>query len=310
MEVNKINESFLSADGKHRIHYFIYRPEGAVKGVLQISHGMCEHIGRYQDFALFLAQNGFVVYAHDHLGHGQSVQSEGELGFFGEDGGWNYLVEDLHQMTKIAKCEYPFHKFFLLGHSMGSFIARLYFMKYGSQLDGLILSGTSGGNKMLNIGLAFTDMQIRLKGPKHRSDTIQKMMFGSYNRRYQEVRTESDWISRDTSVVDAYRSDPLCTFTFTNAAFKDLLTMLKMVSDERWAFSVPKDVPIYLISGDMDPVGGFGAGVKRVHDRLLEAGVGEVKIKLYPEGRHEMLNETNRTEVYYDLLNWFLEKTE
>ena len=308
MEINKTNESFLSSNGVNRISYFVYRPTENIKGILQISHGMCEHIERYQDFAMFMAQNGFVVYGHDHLGHGHSVKSKEELGYFGEDSGWKYLVEDLYQMSKIARREYPFHKLFLLGHSMGSFIARLYFMKYGKGIDGLILSGTSGGNRMLNMGLMLADIQIRLKGTRHRSDKLQKLMFGSYNRRYPEVRTDSDWISSDPAVVDAYLRDELNTFVFTNAGFRDLMTMLKMGSDDRWARTVPKNIPVFLLSGDMDPVGDYGAGVKKVYDRLLEAGAEDVKIKLYSGGRHEMLNEVNRTDVYYDILNWLLEK--
>ena len=308
MNVDKTNETFLSSNGVDRVHYFVYRPTANIKGVLQISHGMCEHIERYQDFAAFLAQNGFVVYAHDHLGHGHTAKDKEHLGYFGDKNGWQYMVEDLYQVTKLARMEYPFHKVFLLGHSMGSFITRLYMMKYGSKVDGVILSGTSGGHQLNNVGLAVVDLWIKVKGPLYRSKTKYKMLFGNYNKRYPHVNTNSDWISRDPLIVESYIKDEYNTFTFTNAGFKDLMTMLKMVSDERWAFAVPKDVPVYLFAGDMDPVGDYGTGVKKVYDRLAKAGVQNLKIKLYPEGRHEMLNEINRREVYYDVLNWMMER--
>ncbi len=308
MEINRTDESFLSSNGKTRIHYFVYRPSGHVKAVVQISHGMCEHIDRYQHFALYLAENGYVVYGHDHLGHGASVESKNDLGYFGDESGWEYLVEDVYEVTKIARREYPGRKIFLLGHSMGSFIARLYLMKYGKKLSGIILSGTSGGHQLNNVGLAVVDLWIRVRGKRYRSNTLKKMMFGDYNKRYPVIRTPNDWISRDVSVVDAYNKDELNTFVFTAAGFKDLMTMLKMVSDARWADSVPKDVPVFLLSGDMDPVGDYGRGVKKVYDRLLDAGVKDVKIKLYPGGRHEMLNEINRDEVYRDILDWLEEK--
>lgn len=181
-------------------------------------------------------------------------------------------------------------------------------MKYGSKVDGVILSGTSGGHQLNNVGLAVVDLWIKVKGPLYRSKTIDKMLFGNYNKRYPHVNTNSDWISRDPLIVESYIKDEYNTFTFTNAGFKDLMTMLKMVSDERWAFAVPKDVPVYLFAGDMDPVGDYGTGVKKVYDRLAKAGVQNLKIKLYPEGRHEMLNEINRREVYYDVLNWMMER--
>ena len=310
MIVNRTDESFLSSDGKNRIHYFVYRPSGQIKGVVQISHGMCEHIGRYEDFAAYLSKQGFAVYGHDHLGHGCSAPDKHDLGFFGEDFGWQHLVDDVYEITKIAKREYPMHKIFLIGHSMGSFIARLYFMKYGKNLSGLILSGTSGGNQLNNVGLVLTDFMIKTKGKRHRSKLLKKMMFGNYNKRYSEHRTENDWISRDNEIVDTYNADEYCTFTFTNAAVKDLLTMLKMISDDCWAESVPKEVPVFLLSGDMDPVGDYGKGVKKVYERLRNAGVKEVSLKLYPGGRHEMLNETNRSEVYADILSWLNEKAE
>ena len=219
-----------------------------------------------------------------------------------------YLVDDVYEMTRIARREYPCQKLFLLGHSMGSFIARLYLMKYGKNLSGIILSGTSGGHQLNNIGLAVVDLWIRVRGKRYRSNTLKKMMFGDYNKRYPVTRTPNDWISRDVSVVDAYNRDELNTFVFTAAGFRDLMTMLKMVSDVRWAGAVPKDVPVFLLSGDMDPVGDYGNGVKKVYDRLLDAGVRDVKIKLYPGGRHEMLNEINRDEVYQDILDWLEKK--
>jgi len=310
MSINKTEETFLSTNGKTRIHYVTYQPDEAVKGVVQLTHGMCEHIGRYEKFALFLAENGYAVYGHDHLGHGQSVASKEDLGYFGEQDGWKYLVDDLYEMTKIISREYPNRPIFLFGHSMGSFISRLYFAKYGEKLSGIILSGTSGSNPLTGIGLSVVGIWRKTKGDRYRSKTLKKMVFGDYNKRFTSPRTPNDWLSRDPSVVDAYNRDPFSTFIFTVGGFRDLLTMLQKISDKSWASSVPKNIPMFLLSGDMDPVGSYGKGVMEVHDRLLDAGVDEVKIKLYPDGRHEMLNELNRQEVYADILAWLSEKTE
>lgn len=309
-EINKTEAYFFSTDGLHRIHYVTYCPVGTVKGVVQLTHGMCDHIGRYDGFALFLAKNGYAVYGHDHLGHGGSVTEPEDFGYFGEQSGWRYLVDDLYEVTKIIQREYPNQPIFLFGHSMGSFVSRLYLSRYGEELSGLILSGTCGKLPAVGAGLSVIKLWIKTRGKRYRSKTLKKMIFGDYNKRLTSPRTPNDWVSRDPAVVDAYNKDPLNTFIFTAVGFRDLLTMMKQISQPHWYESVPKTVPIFLVSGRMDPVGNYGRGIIEVHGRLLDAGVDEVQIKLYPEGRHEMLNELNREEVYADLLAWLDPKTE
>ncbi len=310
IRLNQIEDTFLSANGVTDIHYIACHPTGAVKGVVQLTHGMCEHIARYQEWIDFLAKNGYAVYGHDHLGHGRSVSDESELGFFGEQSGCHYLVEDLHTVTEKIRETYPTQPIFLLGHSMGSFVSRLYLARYGNEVQGVLLSGTCGKIPLSKMGLSLVRLWINTKGKRYRSKTLKKMIFGDYNKRLSSPRTPNDWLSRDPAAVDAFNRDPLSGFIFTNVAFRDLLTMIERISADRWFEEIPKNVPILLFSGEMDPVGNYGAGVRKLHRRLLDAGVDEVRIRIYPEGRHEMLRELNRDEVYQDILSWLEEHSD
>lgn len=295
---------FLSTDGHSRIAYRLYTPEGFDPiGVVQISHGMSEHIARYDEFARYLCEQGYAVCGNDHLGHGESAPALDALGYFAPENGWDFLVRDLKGLTEIMKERFPELPYFLLGHSMGSFLARMYLTRYGDELSGAMISGTTGPNPGASAGSALAKLIQKKKGGRFRSSMIDRLAFGTYNARCSEKRTKFDWLSREQSVVDDYIEDPYCGFLFTVSAFIDLFSLIGMISQKEWARAVPKRLPILLMSGDQDPVGEYGKGIRVVYKRLVEQNC-SVRMKLYPGGRHEMLNETNRQQVYQDVLRF------
>jgi alpha-beta hydrolase superfamily lysophospholipase len=233
---------------------------------------MNEYMGRYEDFARFLTQNGFIVCGNDHTGHGKSIGKDG-YGYFGDGDGGSILVADVRAMNELVKQRYPGLGVIMLGHSMGSFICRSYITKYGEELDGIILSGTAGPNPLTGIGLVLSRVIMLFKGPKHASPFLLNMAFGHYNDRYPEKHSPFDWISRDQTVIDRYAADEMCTFLFTSKGYHDLLRLLSEISSKRWAGGVPKDKPYLIFSGSMDPVGDFSKGVNTVCSRMKAAGV-------------------------------------
>ncbi len=276
---------------------------GSIKGVVQISHGMAEYSNRYSRFALELCKAGYAVFISDHVGHGSSVENKEMLGFFGEENGEETFIDDLKTLTDIAKSEYPNLPFFMLGHGMGSLIARKYTAKYGYLLDGVIYSGTSGENPALGVGILLANTMIKQNGPMHRSEVLDTIAFGSYNRKTQK-RTECDWATRDEAEVDKFIADELCGYKYTVSGMKVLFTTLKQVTTRRWYNTIPLSMPIFLISGSKDPVGDYGKGVKEVYKNLKKTGHKNVSMKLYEDARHEILNEINRDEVYNDIIEW------
>ncbi len=276
---------------------------GSIKGIVQISHGMAEYSNRYSRFAFELCKAGYAVFISDHVGHGSSVESKEMLGFFGEEKGEETFIDDLKTLTDIAKSEYPNLPFFMLGHGMGSLIARKYTAKYGYLLDGVIYSGTSGENPALGVGLMLANAMIKQNGPMHRSDVLDTIAFGAYNRKTQK-RTECDWATRDEAEVDKFIADELCGYKYTVSGMKVLFTTLKQVTTRRWFNTVPLSMPIFLISGSMDPVGDYSKGVKETYKNLKKTGHKNVSMKIYEGARHEILNETNREEVYADIIEW------
>ncbi len=294
---------YPSTNGTDTIVAKIWQPDFQAQGIVQISHGMCEYIDRYAGFAEFLTENGFIVCANNHLGHGASAASQKQLGYFAKRGGEKFLVDDLHTLTNMMKIKYPDLPILLFGHSMGSFIARNYVTKYGKELSAVIFCGTSGPNPRARAGKKLAALECRRHGEQYRSSWLQHLAFHAYNRRNAR-RTKFDWLSRDEKVVDQYLADPYCDFTFTASAFEDLFTLLLQCSDPEWFSTYPKTLPTLLISGDMDPVGDYGKGVSYVYKTLISAGVRDVRMKLYEGARHELLNEINRQEVYEDILQW------
>ena len=279
-----------------------------VKGIVQICHGMAEHLERYEEFIDFLTSSGYVVFIHDHLGHGKSVKNDDELGFFGEKDGYKTLVSDVKLVTDLAKDKYPELPVFLFGHSMGSFIARYYTQLYSAGIKGAVFCGTAGPNPGAKVGVMLANMIIKQKGSHYRSKLIDKIAFGSYNKKCRPQRTPFDWLTKDNAIVDKYIDDKYCGFLFTAAGYRDLFNLLLTVNRPEWFTSFNNDFSVFLIAGEDDPVGSYGAGVKKVYDSLVSAGHNNVGMKLYPGDRHEILNETDKKNVFADVLMW-LEKT-
>lgn len=298
------SSSFRSSDKAHDIAYYVVFPTGAVRGVVQIAHGMAEHFERYNAFADFLAERGFVVCGEDHLGHGRSAASEEDYGYFSEINGWENVVKDMFKLTKIMKKNYPEVPYFLLGHSMGSFLARAYVTRYSKHLDGVVFSGTSGGVGGTSAMLTLLDAVKLFKGDKHKSKLFDKLAFGGYNKKITERNSDFDWLTRDTSIVAKYCNDKRCGFTFTLNGFENLSKLLWYVSNDKWFKTYPKTLPTYLVSGACDPVGNYGKGVLKVFNEL-NLNDCTVEMKIYKDARHEVLNEINKDEVYADLLDFF-----
>ncbi|MEG0769738.1 MAG: alpha/beta hydrolase [Ruthenibacterium sp.] len=305
-KVTKDTVRYKSANGTDEIVGYYYTCEEIKpKAVLQISHGMCEYIGRYDAFADYMAQHGYAVCGNDHLGHGETSRGEGGVdGYFADKDGRKYVLQDLHRMNCLASKRFPGLPILLLGHSMGSFFARLYAGTYPETIQGLILSGTGGPNPLGGIGMVLTSLIGKIRGTQHRSKLVHNMAFGAYLKKIDKPSTVYDWISRDKEIVDTYSKDPKCTYTFTVSAFHELMATLKAVNAPAWAQKLHKDLPVYLFSGAMDPVGDYGKGVQSVCAQMQDAGLTDVSLRLYEGGRHEMLNETNRTDVYADVLAW------
>lgn len=297
--------TFPSVSGLADIHCASYLPEnGEIKAVLQVAHGMAEHLERYEKFARVLCENGIALYINDHLGHGGSVKNDNELGYFGEKDGWKNFVEDCHELTKIAKSENPNKPYIFFGHSMGSFVARAYSFKYAAEIDGAVYCGTAGPNPAAGAGIAVAKLVTKLKGDHYRSKVIDKMGFGTYNSKF-EGRTAFDWLSRDDFEVDKYMADKYCGFLFTAPGYCDLFSILKFVSSDEWFSGLSKELPVLVISGAMDPVGGYSKGVNQVCDTLAVKGKTNVKKILYPDGRHEILNESACFDkVCSDVVSW------
>ncbi len=299
----KRNIWFESADGRSKIAGYFYE-DPAVKPfcVLQISHGMCEFIERYEDFAQFLTAQGVAVCGNDHIGHGASVAESEDFGYFSEKDGRRFALADLTTMNKKAHEAYPGLPLVLLGHSMGSFFARKYAAEYPETIDGLIISGTAGPNPLAGMGIALTSFLSRVKGPRYRSRFVAGLATGSYLKRIELPNTAYDWISSDVDIVSAYAADPRCTFLFTVNGYHELFCALRDVSSPAWAVAIPKEMPVLMIQGAADPVGDYGKGTEKVRHWLHGAGVKNLTYKTYPGMRHEVLNEVGRQQVYDDVL--------
>ncbi len=298
---------FDSRDGKSRIHAVRYRPEdaGQIRCILQVVHGMAEYVERYEEFAAYLVERGFVVTGDDHLGHGKSVGEGGKQGYFCERDPATVLVRDVHRLKKLTEELYPGVPYVLMGHSMGSFITRNYLCRYGTGISGAVIMGTGMQPKaVLDMARLVAGIQRLFCGSGHVSRLLDRLAFGGYGRGITDRRTAFDWLSRDRERVDRYIADPMCGFTFTVNGFGALFELvLRLYSPENLA-AVPRELPVFMVSGDADPVGDYGKGVRRAYDSLVAAGLTDIRLKLYPGGRHELLNETNRSQVMQDICRW------
>ena len=305
----KINyaEQLFTTDDNIDIHYRSWLPENP-KAILQVAHGMAEHSGRYKHFAEFMASNGYGVYASDHRGHGQTAKTPDRLGHLADTDGWKKAINDMHQLTTIIKENEGNTPIFLLGHSMGSLLARAYTYTYYNEINGLIISGTSGNQGLLgDIGLWIARRQKKQQASK----LMDWLLFGVYDIQsiFKNCTLKKfSWISRDREIVEAYKNDDFCSFICTGQFYVDLLGGVLIANNRENLTSLPADFPILICSGDRDPVGNYGKGVKQVYNDMLAAGLRDVTCKLYKGGRHEMLNEINRESVYTDILQWLNNK--
>ena len=264
---------------------------------------MCEDIRRYEPMARFCAAHGIALTGNDHLGHGESA-APGEYGHYGEPGGRYYLLQDLHRMNEHLHQEFPGLPVFLYGHSMGSFYARWYAERWPETIAGLIISGTAGPQLLHTVGQGIATVLAAVRGPRTVSPFMVRANMGGYCKRIPGAKSPNAWLTRDEAVVRAYDADPLCAFPFTLGSYREMLAAIHHVNRARWARSVDKNLPILLISGAEDPVGGYGEGVRKVWAMLGDAGVKDLTCETFEGARHELHNEWNREEVFDYVLHW------
>lgn len=297
-------EFYMDSCGKGKIRCCQWSPEGAPKAIIQIVHGIAEHIDRYEDFASFLNRNGILVVAEDHMGHGKSIGVEGIQGYF--HGGWFSAVEDTYALLKKTMGEFPGVPYILFGHSMGSFMARTILIRHpDSGIYAAIISGTAWQeDRLLSVAKPLSRFVCGKNKEQKPSKFLQKLMFGSYNGKIKKPRTAYDWLTRDESIVDAYITDPLCGFVASAGLARDMLEGIDFIQQPENMAKMDPKLPVLFISGREDPVGGYGEGVKLAASKFSDSGMVNVSAKFYSECRHELLNELNKEEVYNGILNW------
>lgn len=303
MSFSKREMKVKSTDGIHTLSGVIYVPDGEIKGIFHLVHGMTEYIGRYDRLMSDIAKNGFVCFGYDNLGHGHTARDDSELGFIAHKDGWKYLAEDTNVFESKVRTLYPEKRMIVMGHSMGSFIVRTAAEKYGKAYDRLIICGTGGPNPAAGLGLLLTDIIRLMRGEKYVSKAVNSIAFGAYNKKFEHI-SKYDWITKDRDVIAKYEADKYCTFSFTVSAMHDLVKLNKVCNRKKWFYNLPKDLPVMLISGSDDPVGGYGKGVTKVYKGLKSAGLNDVTLKLYKDCRHEIHNGTCRDEVASDILEF------
>jgi len=300
--------TYPSADGVHAIQAVEWVPDGAVRGVIQIVHGLSEYMGRYGHVARFFNDCGYVVCGGDHLGHGKTVD-DGKYGYFADADGWDFVVRDVYRLRQLEGERWSGVPYVLLGHSMGSFLVRECLIRWPGLADRAVLSGTGQEPApVVAAGKAVAGALCRTKGPRYVSPLVIALSLGGYNKAFQPNRTPADWISRDEGVVDAYVRDPLCRFLPTVSMFRDMMGGLQFIGSPGNLKKMNAALPVYFMSGERDPVGAMGKGVDKVAGMFRKAGCTNITVKLYPGARHELFNEINKEEVLADLLNW-LEET-
>lgn len=302
--------TFDSRDGQTKVHAVKWIPDGEKPVcILQIIHGMAEHIDRYEEFASFLADKGILVVGDDHLGHGKTAGDHGTYGYFCKDDPATVLVRDEHRLKKTIQEQYKGIPYLILGHSMGSFIARNYLIRYGTGIDGAIIMSTGMQPKStLLAAKAVTSVMKLFLGGKHVSKMVDKMAFGSYNKRIDNPKTDFDWLSVNPVNVENYIEDPLCGFVFTLNGFSTLFELILRLHDRRQLEKMPKALPVLFVAGDADPVGNYGKAVEEVYQSFKQIGMQNVSMKLYQNGRHEILNEDNRQDIYEDIYRFLLQR--
>jgi alpha-beta hydrolase superfamily lysophospholipase len=302
-----VGDTTFTLDTRDGVPVTVHRwlPDGEVRGVINLAHGMAEHAARYARFAAAANERGLAVYAEDHRGHGETARTEDELGHFADERGWALVLDDLHRVTERARAEHPDVPLVLLGHSMGSFLAQQYLFTFPDELDAVVLSGTNGpAGPVADAGALVARAERRRLGRRGRSTLLDQLTFGAYNKPYEPSRTRFDWLSRDPEEVDRYVADPWCGFIATTQFYIDLLSGVRLIGQvDRIREGARPDLPVYIFAGTDDPVGGE-KGIGKLLDLYEAGGLYDVTHRLYPGGRHEMLNESNRDEVTDDVLGW------
>lgn len=295
---------WYASQGMGKIHGHRWLPQGEPKAVLQIVHGIAEFVERYDEFARYLTGLGYVVVAEDHMGHGQSINGGGIRGYF--HGGWFAAVEDTYRLLQDTKAQYPNIPYVLFGHSMGSFMARTILCRYpDSGISAAIVCGTSWQPAFALPALCKTMELVCSRGDETKpNQTLQNLVFGSYNRKVEHPRTPYDWLSRDADIVDAYIAHPLCGFTASAGLLRDLVQGIHFVEQPNHLAAMRKNLPVFFIAGGDDPVGNYGKGVQKTAEAFRKAGLTDVSVRIYPLCRHEILNEINRQEIFEDISQW------
>ncbi|MGX7417304.1 alpha/beta hydrolase [Carnobacterium gallinarum] len=294
---------YPSNSGQNEIFATSWQPETDPLAILQISHGMAEFIERYQNFAEFLAKQGFFVVGNDHLGHGRSAGHPNNYGYFSDGNSKEHIVEDIKALHDLVKADYPTLPYFLMGHSMGSFIVRNYLQKYGDSVDGAILMGTSGPKPELEFLLPLLKVLNRV-APHKRNPLVDQLAFGKFKTYFVEGDSDFNWLSKNQENVKWYENHHQTGFIFTNNGFLTLFSLLNAGTKAGWAKTIPKKLPILVISGEDDPVGDMGKGIRKVFHELEEMQFSDITFCSYPEMRHEILMEENASLVYADILDW------
>ncbi len=302
MRFAKVEHKTASADGVHTLNGVIYVPIGTVRATVQIIHGLCEHIGLYDEFMSALAEHGYACFMHDQLGHGNTAANKDELGFYAEENGDRLLIEDARRFALEFLPDYEGVAHYIFGHSMGSFIARLIAGEYPSDTDGIILAGTSGPQRAAPIGLAVTDVKSRIQGGEHRSQSAQRIFYDMYNLHFRKEARDYSWLSTLVDVIDEHERDELFNFTFSIKAMNDVVKLCAECNKDEWFESFRGSCRVLLISGENDPLGGFGKGALEVCRRLNDES--RVSFKLYSGARHELLHEYCTETVIRDVLKW------
>lgn len=295
---------WYDSKGAGKIHACRWEPEGQPRAIMQILHGIAEFVERYDDFANFLTAQGILVVAEDHMGHGQSINGEGIQGYF--HGGWFTAIADSMQLMEDTKAEFPDVPYILFGHSMGSFMARTILSKYPDcGLTAAVICGTGWQpTAALPAMVKMLEAVSKLSGETKPNEMLQKMIFGSYNKKVEHPRTSFDWLTREDKIVDAYIAHPLCGFTATAGLMREMIRGIHYIQQKNNLEAMNKQLPVFFIAGGDDPVGPYGKGVHTCAEAFRKAGMADVSVRIYPLCRHEILNEINREQVYQDVLKW------
>ena len=298
---------FKSSNNEYTVKYCVYTPDDSPRAIVQIVHGMCEYFERYDPIARFLCSKGYVVCGHDHIGHGHSVPSDDDLGFFAEKDGDKYVVADVGKMRDIMREKYRSLPYILIGHSFGSFVSRAFVATHPDAVDALILSGTAGQKQPVGAGSALCKIISAFKGKRYRSKLVSSIAFAGYNKRF-EGNTGAEWVTSDPEMLAKYASDKYCTYTFTLQAYRDMFALIKFIQSKEWYESMPKNLPIFVIAGENDPVSAYCKGITILVEKLKEAGVSDLEYKIYSGERHDLFTGLRREEAFGDVAEWIDEK--